>query len=146
MTCACSTPAPAATAAAPACPQGYKMLGKAGDFACKGGKGAMAPAKPLACAGGLEYFANDEAGQIGCRRVRAKKKQRGAGRPRAIGLRLQGAWWNVGFRRCYNLVLNSSWLAWEWPPFSATMFRLIGTPLKVMELESSNSPKCCTRR
>jgi len=64
-------------AAAPACPEGYKMLGKAGkagDFACKGGKGAMAPAKALACADGLEYFANDKAKQVGCRKMKAKKK------------------------------------------------------------------------
>ena len=64
-------------AAAPACPEGYKMLGKAGkagDFSCKGGKGAMAPAKALSCADGLEYFANDKAKQVGCRKMKAKKK------------------------------------------------------------------------
>jgi hypothetical protein len=69
--------APATAAAAPACPEGYKMIGKpgkAGDFSCKGGKGAMAPAKPMACAGGLEYFANDKARQVGCRKMKAQKK------------------------------------------------------------------------
>ena len=70
-------PGPAAAAAAPTCPQGYKMvgrMGKAGDFSCKGGKGAMAPAKPLGCAMGLEYFANDKARQVGCRKLKAQKK------------------------------------------------------------------------
>ena len=59
------------------CPDGYKMAGKtgkAGDFVCKGGKGASAPAKPLVCADGLEYFANDKARQLGCRKPKAKKK------------------------------------------------------------------------
>lgn len=62
---------------AAACPDGYKMLGKAGkagDFTCKGGKGASAPAKPLACAAGLEYFSNDKAKQTGCRKAKARKK------------------------------------------------------------------------
>ena len=73
-------PAAAKTDAKPAaavCPDGYKMLGKAGkagDFACKGGKGAAAPAKPMACAAGLEYFANDKARQVGCRKAKAQKK------------------------------------------------------------------------
>jgi len=63
--------------AAPACPEGYKLIGKtgkAGDFSCKGGKGATAPAKALACADGLEYFANDKAKQVGCRKAKPKKK------------------------------------------------------------------------
>lgn len=67
----------AAKPAAAACPQGYKMTGKAGkagDFTCKGGKGATAPAKPLACADGLEYFVNDKSQQLGCRKVKAQKK------------------------------------------------------------------------
>ena len=71
-------PGPAAAAATtPTCPQGYKMvgrMGKAGDFSCKGGKGAMAPAKPLGCAMGLEYFANDKARQVGCRKMKAPRK------------------------------------------------------------------------
>ncbi len=64
-------------AATAACPEGYKMsgkAGKAGDFSCKGGKGAVAPAKPLACAEGLEYFANDKSKQLGCRKIKAQKK------------------------------------------------------------------------
>jgi hypothetical protein len=68
---------PAAKTAAPACPEGYKMTGKAGkagDFTCKGGKGATAPAKPMACADGLEYFVNDKSQQLGCRKVKAQKK------------------------------------------------------------------------
>ncbi len=67
--------APVAKAAA--CPEGYKMVGKAGkagDFSCKGGKGAMVPAQPLACATGLEYFHNDKARQLGCRKLKAQKK------------------------------------------------------------------------
>lgn len=70
-------PPAAAKPAAPACPEGYKMTakaGKAGDFTCKGGKGATAPAKPLACAEGLEYFANDKSQQLGCRKMKAQKK------------------------------------------------------------------------
>lgn len=71
-------PSPAKAAAAAAeCPQGYKMtgkVGKAGDFTCKGGKGSAAPAKPLACAEGLEYFTNDKSQQLGCRKPKAQKK------------------------------------------------------------------------
>lgn len=73
-------PAPAAAAPvakAATCPDGYKMVGKpgkAGDFSCKGGKGAMAPAAPLGCASGLEYFANDKTRQLGCRKMKAQKK------------------------------------------------------------------------
>ena len=63
--------------AASACPDGYKMAGKkgkAGDFTCKGGKGAAAPAMALVCADGLEYFANDKTKQLGCRKPKAQKK------------------------------------------------------------------------
>lgn len=70
-------PPAAAKAAAAECPQGYKMTGKvgqAGDFTCKGSKGAKAPAKPLACADGLEYFTNDKSQQLGCRKMKAQKK------------------------------------------------------------------------
>lgn len=66
-----------AAAVAAVCPDGYKMLGKpgkGGDFACKGGKGAVAPAKPLACGDGLEYFNNEKAQQVGCRKPKAPKK------------------------------------------------------------------------
>ena len=64
-------------AAASACPEGYKMVGKtgkAGDFSCKGGKDVATPAKALACADGLEYFANDKTKQLGCRKPKAQKK------------------------------------------------------------------------
>jgi hypothetical protein len=66
----------AAKPAAPACPEGYKMsgkAGKAGDFSCKGGKGAVAPAQPLTCGDGLEYFSNDKSKQLGCRKAKGKK-------------------------------------------------------------------------
>ncbi|MBI5108410.1 MAG: hypothetical protein HZA62_06645 [Rhodocyclales bacterium] len=66
----------AAKPAAPACPDGYKMSGKpgkAGDFSCKGGKGAVTPAQPLVCGDGLEYFSNDKAKQLGCRKAKGKK-------------------------------------------------------------------------
>lgn len=67
-------PAPAAAAPvakAAACPEGYRMVGKvgkAGDFYCKGGKNATAPAQPPTCADGLEYFHNAKARQVGCRK------------------------------------------------------------------------------
>lgn len=72
-------PPAAAKPAAAECPEGYKMTGKAGkagDFSCKGGKGATAPAKPLACGEGLEYFVNDKSKQLGCRKAKvpAQKK------------------------------------------------------------------------
>jgi hypothetical protein len=69
--------AAAATPAAAVCPEGYRMIGKvgkAGSFTCKGGKGAIAPAKMPACAEGLEYFANEKSRQLGCRKPTAKKK------------------------------------------------------------------------
>ena len=72
-----AVPAAAQPAATVTCPEGYKMAGKkgkAGDFSCKGGKGSAAPAKPLACGDGLEYFANDKAKQVGCRKPKAAKK------------------------------------------------------------------------
>ena len=73
-------PAPVAVATvakAAACPEGYKMVGKvgkAGDFSCKGGKNAMAPTQPPACATGLEYFQNAKARQVGCRKLKVQKK------------------------------------------------------------------------
>lgn len=56
-----------------ACPEGWKMAGKpgkAGNFTCKAGKGAMKPADALACGAGLEYFTNDRAKQLGCRKAK----------------------------------------------------------------------------
>lgn len=69
-------PPAAARSATPSCPEGYKMTGagKAGDFTCKGGKGARAPAQPPVCAEGLEYFANAKSQQLGCRKMKAQKK------------------------------------------------------------------------
>lgn len=72
-----AAPAAAKPAVVAECPQGYKMTGKAGkagDFSCKGSKGARAPAKALACAEGLEYFANDRSQQLGCRKMKAQKR------------------------------------------------------------------------
>lgn len=73
-----AAPAAAKPAAATSvCPDGYKLsgkMGKAGDFSCKGGKGAVAPTTVLVCADGLEYFANDKSKQLGCRKPKAKKQ------------------------------------------------------------------------
>jgi hypothetical protein len=68
---------PGAKLPAPACPDGYKLIGKvgkAGEYSCKGGKNAAAPAKAPACGDGLEYFANEKAKQLGCRKPKATKK------------------------------------------------------------------------
>ncbi len=65
-----------AKSATPVCPAGYKMsgrAGKAGDFSCKGGKDAKAPAQPLPCGDGLEFFDNDKSKQLGCRKAKARK-------------------------------------------------------------------------
>ena len=74
-----AAPVVAQPAVAAVCPDGYKMSGKkgkAGDFSCKGGKGVAAPTKPLSCGEGLEYFANDKARQLGCRKVNAAKAKK----------------------------------------------------------------------
>lgn len=73
---AAPSPLPAPTPVA-ACPEGYKMLGKVGkegNYSCKGGKGAKAPAVASVCANGLEYFVNAKAMQLGCRKASARKK------------------------------------------------------------------------
>lgn len=60
-----------AAAAGPACPEGYKLqgkAGKAGDYTCKAGKGAKMPDKPMACADGLEAFQSKTA--AGCRKAK----------------------------------------------------------------------------
>jgi hypothetical protein len=70
-------PVKAQAATAASCPEGYAMIGKKGkmgDFSCKGGKGATAPAKPLACGEGLEYFSGDKAKQVGCRKAKSARK------------------------------------------------------------------------
>lgn len=60
-------------AAAPSCPEGWKMAGKpgkAGDYSCKGGKGAMAPKDPMPCAAGLEAYSDAKAMKMGCRKAK----------------------------------------------------------------------------
>lgn len=71
-----AAPPAAARSATPSCPEGYKMTGagRAGDFTCKGGRGARAPAQPPVCAEGLEYFVNDNSQQLGCRKMRASRR------------------------------------------------------------------------
>lgn len=62
-----------AKAAAPSCPEGWKMAGKpgkAGDYNCKGGKGAMAPKEPTPCAAGLEAYSDAKAMKMGCRKAK----------------------------------------------------------------------------
>ncbi len=64
-----------AKAAGPSCPEGWKMIGKpgkAGNFGCKAGKGAMMPKEPMTCAAGLEPYANQKAKQLGCRAPKKK--------------------------------------------------------------------------
>ena len=64
-----------AKVAGPSCPAGWKMMGKpgkAGNFGCAAGKGAMMPKEPLTCAVGLEPYANEKAKQLGCRAPKKK--------------------------------------------------------------------------
>ncbi|MDP2793673.1 MAG: hypothetical protein Q8O25_06280 [Sulfurisoma sp.] len=64
--------APAKGAAA-ACPEGYKLkgkAGKAGDFTCKAGKDAKKPEKIMDCGDKLEYFQTRTA--LGCRKIGKK--------------------------------------------------------------------------
>ncbi|MFA6314392.1 MAG: hypothetical protein WC681_23165 [Sterolibacterium sp.] len=68
-------PAAPAKAAGPNCPEGWKMMGKpgkAGNFGCKAGKGAMMPKEPMTCAAGLEPYTNEKAKQLGCRAPKKK--------------------------------------------------------------------------
>jgi hypothetical protein len=68
-----AAPAKGAAAAGPACPEGYKLKGKAGkggDFTCTAGKDAKKPEKVMDCADGLEYFQTKTA--LGCRKVGKK--------------------------------------------------------------------------
>jgi hypothetical protein len=64
--------APAAKAAAgPACPEGYKLkgkAGKAGDFTCAAGKGAKKPEKVMECGDKLEFFQTKTT--LGCRKAK----------------------------------------------------------------------------
>lgn len=60
-----------ATAAGPACPEGYKLKGKpgkAGDFTCTAGKGARKPEKVMDCGDKLEYFQTRTT--LGCRKAK----------------------------------------------------------------------------
>jgi len=64
--------APAATAAAPSCPEGWKLdkksvVKKTGAYTCTAKVGTAAPAGKLACPGTLGYFENTKKGQLGCR-------------------------------------------------------------------------------
>lgn len=66
---AAAAPAKGAKAAGPACPEGYKLkgkAGKAGDFTCSAGKGAKKPEKVMDCGDKLEYFQTKTA--LGCRK------------------------------------------------------------------------------
>lgn len=68
-----AVPAAKGAAAAPACPEGYKLMGKAGkagNFTCTAGKGAKKPEKVMDCADGLEYFQTKTT--LGCRKVGKK--------------------------------------------------------------------------
>jgi hypothetical protein len=64
--------AAAPAAAAPACPDGWKLdkksvMKKTGAYTCTAKAGTAAPAGKLACTGSLGYFENTKKGQIGCR-------------------------------------------------------------------------------
>jgi len=68
-----AAPAPAAKAApaGPACPEGYRLrgrAGKAGDFTCTAGKGAKKPERVMNCADNLEYFQTKST--LGCRKLK----------------------------------------------------------------------------
>ena len=66
-----AAPAKGGAAAGPACPEGYKMkgkAGKAGDFTCTAGKGAPKPEKVMDCGDKLEYFQTKST--LGCRKAR----------------------------------------------------------------------------
>lgn len=68
-----AAPVKGAAAAGPACPEGYKLKGKAGkkgDFTCAAGKGAKKPEKVMDCADGLEYFQTKTT--LGCRKAGKK--------------------------------------------------------------------------
>ena len=64
--------ATAAAAAAPSCPQGWKLQAKSvnkksGAFTCTAKPGTPLPAERPACPGQLSYFENGKKGQLGCR-------------------------------------------------------------------------------
>ncbi len=64
--------APAGAAAAPTCPEGWKLdkksvVKKTGAYTCTAKVGTAAPAGKLSCPGTLGYFENTKKGQLGCR-------------------------------------------------------------------------------
>jgi hypothetical protein len=66
------TPAGAAVAAAPSCPEGWKLdkksvNKKSGAYTCTAKAGTAAPASHAACPGSLSYFENSKKGQLGCK-------------------------------------------------------------------------------
>jgi hypothetical protein len=65
-------PAPAGAAAAPSCPEGWKLdkksvNKKSGAYTCTAKAGTAAPASHAACPGSLSYFENSKKGQLGCK-------------------------------------------------------------------------------
>ena len=65
-------PAPAGAAAAPSCPEGWKLSAKSvnkksGAYTCTAKAGTAAPASHAACPGSLSYFENIKKGQLGCK-------------------------------------------------------------------------------
>lgn len=65
-------PAPAGAAAAPSCPDGWKLdkksvNKKSGAYTCTAKAGTAAPASHAACPGSLSYFENSKKGQLGCK-------------------------------------------------------------------------------
>jgi uncharacterized protein involved in outer membrane biogenesis len=64
--------APAAKAAGPSCPEGWKLNAKSvskksGAFTCTAKAGTALPAAKLDCPAALGYFENKAKGQLGCR-------------------------------------------------------------------------------
>ena len=65
-------PTPAGAAAAPSCPEGWKLDKKSvnkktGAYTCTAKAGTAAPASHAACPGSLSYFENSKKGQLGCK-------------------------------------------------------------------------------
>jgi hypothetical protein len=64
-----------AAAATGPCPEKWKQAGKtgkAGDFSCSPGKGAVVPKDPMTCPAGTEYYVDGKAKKIGCRLPKKK--------------------------------------------------------------------------
>ena len=65
-------PTPAGAAAAPSCPEGWKLDKKSvnkktGAYTCTAKAGTAAPASHAACPGSLSYFENSKKGHLGCK-------------------------------------------------------------------------------